>query len=92
MKPSPAQLKALQRMTAADGLIYRLPGGFWISGTVELKNGAPVSSLEQSCSDVWCDVRTVRALEKNGFVERTNTFAEEWRDTRRVTAAGRSVL
>jgi hypothetical protein len=31
-------------------------------------------------------------MESRGWVERTNTFPEEWRDTRRITDAGRALL
>lgn len=89
MQPSPTQLKVIQRALAADGKIRRIPGGFWISGTPEMKaDGAPAIAFEQRCDDVWCDVRTIRAMEKRGWLRRTNEFAEEWRDTREVTPDG----
>lgn len=101
-KPSPAQLKALRRMDAwdCDGTVYRLPGGFWVSGKPAMysasacntKDDVPAVPLEKECSDVWCDIRTVRAMEKNGWVERTGAFPEEWRDSRRITDAGRAII
>jgi hypothetical protein len=89
---TPTQKLALQRAVAADGIIYRLPGGFWVSGTVRTRNGAPVSEISQCCNEVWCDVRTVRALEKSGCVERCNLFPDEWRDSRYITDIGRSAI
>jgi hypothetical protein len=78
-KPSSTQLKVLQRMVATNGIVYRISGGFWISG--EFKNDRPVL-------DSWCDIRTIRAMEHRGWVCRTNAFPEEWRDNRKITPEG----
>ncbi len=83
-QPSTFQLETLRKMLKADGTIRRLHGGFWVSSERLQVNGLPA---ERSC-----DVRTVRALEKRGWVERTNTHPEEWRDVRRITEAGRALV
>lgn len=91
-KPSPAQKSALKRMYEAGGEIHRLTGGFWVSGSQLIGfAGGPLLGEGQTCSDVWCDIRTVRALEKNGWAVRTNYYSEEWRDSRVITDAGRAV-
>jgi hypothetical protein len=95
-RPTDTQRKALQRMADTDGLIRRHTGGFWISGTPLMANlggsYTPTIKVGQSCNDVWCDVRTVRVLERHGWAERTNSFPEEWRDVRRITDIGRRAL
>lgn len=90
-KPTPTQLKALRRMLAADGTVRRINGGFWMSGEVSKNNypGLMHIPIDKKCDDYWCDIRTVRAMENAGWVERTNKFPEEWRDMRRITPAGR---
>lgn len=94
-KPSPSQSKALSRMVAGDGTVWRIQGGFWISSNDALayinhERSAFVENID--LNDIWCDVRTIRAMEKQGWIERTNTFPEEWRDTRRITTKGREAL
>lgn len=85
VQPSPTQVEMLKLMRT-DGPLRRLAGGFWVAGVRELNyNGAPVDSP-------WCDVRTVRAMEKRGWVERSGAFTEEWRDSRLLTDAGRAVI
>jgi len=80
-------------MVAADGTVRRIPGGFWISGDIPLDaRGSPSHAPGQPLSEVWSDVQTIRAMERRGWVERTNAFVEEFRDTRRITDAGRAVL
>src|SRR5208337_5356908 len=76
-QPSDTQRTILDLMDGFDGFIHREPGGFWVmTGDQNHKLG-------------WCDIRTIRAMEKAGWVERTNSFPEEWRDIRRITEAGR---
>jgi len=96
-KPTPTQLAALGRMVGADGTIHRERGGFWVSGDAIAgwdKSGLPRFKGEEEGQILdprpWVDVRTVRAMEKRGWVERTNQFPQEWADTRRVTDAGRA--
>jgi len=97
-KPSETQLAALQRMAAGDGTIHREKGGFWITGDIIIgwdTMGLPKFKGEEEGylnPRPWVDVRTVRAMETRGWVERTNTFPEEWRDVRRITDAGRALL
>jgi hypothetical protein len=81
---SPTQLEVLRRMAAEDGEIRRVPGGYWISGHPGVKNEPPPSHVKS------CDIRTVRALERQGFIKRKRIFPEEWRDTRSLTEEGRA--
>ena len=70
---SSTQLDTLARMSSGE--LERLPGGFWTTTTTPRDyRGVPVW---------WVDVRTVRALEKLGLIERCGRFPEEWRDSRR---------
>lgn len=82
-------------MLTADGTVRRIQGGFWVSGDPLMRHSqsgvAPVIAHDQTCSDVWCDIRTIRAMEDRGWVERTNQFPQEWADVRRITEAGRMV-
>lgn len=92
-KPSLAQRLALKRAAEADGVIRRTPGGFWISGNLSVgPDGTPRTEYTQKCSEAWCDIRTVRALENHGWVERSFVFPGEWRDSRKLTEAGRAVV
>ena len=88
--PTETQLSALARMAAGDGTVWRVPGGFWISRKPDKvgSHGEPVSGETTTPS---CDIRTVRAMEKRGWVRRENVYPEEWRDTRRITDAGKTV-
>ena len=92
--PSETQSKALLRMIAGDGTAWRENGGFWVSSNDVLPYIRQEKSipLDIPLNDIWCDVRTIRAMEKRGWVERTNKFLEEWRDIRRITAAGWAVV
>jgi hypothetical protein len=56
--------------------LIRVSGGFWTYPTCPRKAG--------TIPTWWVDVRTVRAMERQGHLERTNEFPEEWRDTRRL--------
>jgi hypothetical protein len=78
--PSNTQYNILDLMNAGDGLIHRERGGFWVV------TNDPNHELG------WCDIRTIRAMEKAGWVERTNAFPEEWRDVRRITPAGCDII
>lgn len=85
-KPTPTQLEVLRRMEANDKTIRRVPGGFWITADAVL---TPREGY--AAPDKWCDIRTVRAMEKQEWVERTGTHPEEWRDERRLTVKGRAL-
>ena len=90
--PSLTQVLALRRMATSNGIIQRIPGGFWISGNIVIKpNGSPESAPLQPLNEVWCDIQTVRAMERRGWIERLNEL-DEWRDPRRITDAGRAVI
>jgi GNAT superfamily N-acetyltransferase len=89
-KASETQRKMLEAMVAGNGTIWRVKGGFWVTKEPLgfRPDGLPMYAEGQSS----CGVQTVRALEKAGLVIRTNAFPEEWRDTRRITDAGRNAL
>jgi len=80
---SKTQIACLARMVRGDGTIRREPGGFWVT-TVDAFNGARWSDYDGT--------QTVTSLESKAMIERANVFAEAWRDTRRITDAGRAAL
>jgi hypothetical protein len=77
VKLSTTQLDTLARM--GSGELERLPGGFWCT--------AATPRDYRGCPVWWCDIRTVRALERLGLIERCNVFPEEWRDPRKLKTA-----
>jgi len=85
-KPSSTQKEALKMIAADGGYVARVKGGFWISGkpsAFDKTTGAP---------DIpWCGTPTVNALVSRGWIERTNQFAEAWRDIYRLTESGREI-
>lgn len=76
-KLSAEQWRVLKAMASGDGTLRRYPGGFW-----------KWSNDDGS----WTGTTTQRALESRGMIERTNEFPEVWKDTRRITDAGRKAL
>lgn len=80
-KLSATQLDTLRRMAADTGRIERTKGGFWIT-----PNTPPGD--HGFAYKWWASVLTIRAMEKRGLIERTRELVEEWRDPRRITAAG----
>ena len=79
------QMKILRRMVATSGHIFRTPGGFWVTDPSRNVEDQP---LVKNAARTWCDIRTVRALERQGLIERIHQYPEEWRDTRRLTVEG----
>jgi hypothetical protein len=92
--PSPEQLGVLQKLlTSPRHRIVRLPGGFWT--TPDDPMGGRVLALGRfdngGSTPSWhTGTQTVRAMERRGWLQRTNTYAEEWRDDRELTEAGRA--
>lgn len=84
-RPTPTQAEALRRMAASNGEIHREEGGFWTVNGVERVG---ISNVPRW----WCAYSTIRALEAAGWIERKNEFPEAWRDTRRITDAGREAV
>lgn len=91
--PSPEQLTVLRHMALDPACrLIRLPGGFWTTPSTPIK-GKSTGSRFYAPTDIpeWSTtVQTVRAMEKRGWVRRTNTHPEEWRDEREMTEAGRA--
>ena len=85
-KPSTEQIETLRRMRQdPTGRLVRLPGGFWSTpSTPRARNDRGYDVPEWSTA-----VQTVRAMEARGWVARTNAHAEDWRDDREITDAGR---
>jgi len=76
---SPHQTLIVRQARLSGGKIVRVRGGFWVpEGTKLDDRGTPVHGVE------WCDVRTIRALERKGALERTHEHFEEWRDSRQL--------
>jgi hypothetical protein len=84
-KLSPTQEEALQIIREHGGRIIRLKGGFWTYPGCPAGNG-----IFRKYPSWSVDIKTVRCLEREGFLERANVFPEEWRDTRilKETAGG----
>ncbi len=82
---TPFQRKILKEMLSSSGHIFRTPGGFWVT---DPSRNVETEPLVDNVRRTWCDVQTVRALERRGLIERVNQFPEEWRDTRKLTPAG----
>lgn len=93
--PSAEQLATLRRMSQDPaGRLIRLSGGFWTTPSTPIK-GKSTGSRFYAPTDIpeWnTTVQTVRAMEKRGWVRRTNTHAEEWRDEREMTDEGRALV
>ena len=87
MNASAEQAKVLRAMAADGERIVRLPGGFWVTPSVTLDT---IRSAPYAEPKPYTSIQTVRAMERKGLVERTHEYPEEWRDTRRLTAAGRA--
>lgn len=79
-KLSNTQLDVLVRLKNHGGEIIREKGGFWTWPE------SPRGPWKEGWPDWSVGIRTVRALEGEGYLERTFTFPEEWRDTRKLTA------
>lgn len=80
--PSPTQREALEKMAAAQGRLYRWPGGYWRTEPYGGKQGPlPASSWS-------CGTTTVIKLETLGWARRAQDFGEEWKDTRYITPEG----
>ena len=78
---SKTQISCLEAMAANDGMLRREPGGFWVSGSPERDpEGHPLA-----CSGTT----TMKSLERLGLIERANVHFPDWKDTRRLTAAGK---
>lgn len=93
--PTHTQLNALRRMVETQRTLRRWDGGFWTTDAgpgcyaPRVRLGPGVDSAVPSW---WVGIATVRAMERGGWVERTNVHPEEWRDERRITDAGRAVV
>lgn len=89
-KLSDAQIAALKLALMGDGRLYRWPGGAWRGNRPptpeEVRAGAFLSG------EPYTTVQTVRGLETRALLVRINPTAEEWRDPREITAAGRAAV
>ena len=83
-------LEVLRRMEGSiDGLLFRLPGGFWTVG------GVPTARTTEEGYEVpaWSVGKvTVMSLERRFWIERLHHHREDWRDPRKLTAEGRAHL
>ena len=90
-KLNPVQRVVLEHMKDGKPII-RFPGGFWIVDTPAGKDkwGVP---LDAKGGTLWhTGVQTIRAMEKRGWIQRTNKWPEEWRDERTITNEGLTAL
>ena len=79
-----AQVDILQRIEAGGGTLHCRRGGYWTCQGVTLDpNDVPVWYIGS---------HTVRAMEAQGLLQRTQRYPEEWRDDRKVTLEGRVQL
>ena len=76
-KLSHTQAELVAKLCARPGEnVFRIKGGFWTLPSVPLdRGGVPEYSV---------DIRTIRALEARGVLERTHELPDEWRDPRRL--------
>lgn len=84
--PTDTQLQVLLRAVKENAPLERRAGGFWTT------SGTPAK--DDHSLDVplwWVSVQTIQAMEKRGWLRRTNRFPESWRDDREVTEEGRMV-
>lgn len=84
-QPNAVQLDALKHMAASpDGRLVWKSGGFWTGRDVPLnERGAPTW---------YIPTLTMRAMERHGWITRTNTHAEGWKDERTLTDLGRASI
>lgn len=82
-KISPTQQKVIDELSGER--LVRLEGGFWVPES-RVPEGMDYrrESLQTALQNWWVDIRTIRALERMGYLERCNDFPEEWRDSRRL--------
>jgi len=73
------QQSVVEHVRQHGGEILRIPGGFWVTKDVILRPGG-VPALGQ----FYTEIRTVRCLERAGYLERINLYTDEWRDTRKL--------
>lgn len=73
----------INHIAAHGGKIERLNGGFWTGVGSERAQGSGQLS-GHVVPTKFTDVRTVRALERQGILERTHEHPEEWKDTRQL--------
>jgi hypothetical protein len=90
-KPTPVQLDALRRMANGRELC-RHQGGFWTTEPVASKDAFGVPK-DANGETVWyVPTRTVEAMEKRGWVVRTNKYPEAWKDDRKIADAGLALV
>lgn len=82
-KLSEHQKRVLKILQDRGSKLMRFPGGFWV--TLDAKMRGHILSPEPVSGEFWTDIRTIRAMERKGVLERTFIFTEEWRDTRQLT-------
>lgn len=88
--PNAVQLDALTHIAASpDGRLIWMRGGFWTCREVST---ARVDHGTYAVPSWYVATLTVRAMERNGWVARTNTHPEDWKDERELTPLGRSFL
>jgi len=79
MEISATQARVLKEMVDGHRL-FQLRGGFWTtSQTACSESGIPSWSV---------DIRTVRAMEAKGLLQRCRVEVAEWKDNRTLTQAG----
>ena len=86
MKPSPTQLDVLAQLRKAGTKLVRWPGGFWTY------DGCPsrtdLIDFGNEVPEWYTTLQTIRAMERRGWLVRTQVHPEEWRDERTVTIEG----
>lgn len=93
--PSPEQLEVLRQLAADPAhTLYRMPGGFWTTRATPMRAHVGQSRyFEAHDVPAWhTGALTVRAMERRGWLCRTNVHPEEWRDERSLTEIGRALL
>ena len=80
--PSATQREALIK-ARDDGPLKRIPGGFWVE---QSHNGMIYQG------GWYLGTPTIDACERRGWLEPCGDFEQIWRQSRRITDAGRAIL
>lgn len=91
-EPNAVQLDALKHIARSpDGRLIWMKGGFWTCRGIKTRD--VLQAQGKFHAPAWSVATlTVRAMERNGWIERTNTHAEDWKDERALTALGRAFV
>lgn len=79
-KTSKTQQGVIDKLRETHAVLVRVPGGFWTFDRCDV-NAAGIPAW-------WVTWQTVRAMERQGLLQRTGRFTESWRDDRALVESG----